>query len=280
MAAITQAASGESLAAPQSVWVNASEITAQAVLAEMQHHPASSVAAARYGAARALVVRELLLQAAEALGIAEPDPPEAEDGPEETREEALIRAVIAREVRTPEPDEAACRRYYENNLRRFRSEDLYQGAHILFAADPADAEATAQAKARAEAALARILERPQSFADMARELSDCSSGKEGGNLGQITRGSAVPEFETFLFNLEVGQICPLPIKSRFGFHIARLDHRIEGRQLPFEGVKDRIAGYLAEQVWRRAVGQYIALLIGQAEIRGIELQGANSLLVQ
>src|SRR3546814_255930 len=111
-------------------------------------------------------------------------------------------------------------------------------------------------------------------------LSDCSSGKEGGNLGQITRGSAVPEFETFLFNLEVGQICPLPIKSRFGFHIARLDHRIEGRQLPFEVVKDRIAAYMAEQVWRRAIGQYVALLIGQAEIRGIELQGAISLLVQ
>src|SRR3546814_13223891 len=89
---------------------------------------------------------------------------------------------------------------------------------------------------------------------MARELSDCSSGKEGGNLGQITRGSAVPEFETFLFNLEVGQICPLPIKSRFGFHIARLDHRIEGRQLPVETVKDRIAESLAEQVWRRAAG--------------------------
>src|SRR3546814_19634872 len=120
-------------------------------------------------------------------------PAEAAYGPEETREEALTRTVIAREVRTPEPDEVACRRYYENNLRRFRSEDLYQGAHILFAADPADAEATAQAQTRAEAALARILKRPQSFADLARELLDCRSGKDGGNLGQITRGPAVPE---------------------------------------------------------------------------------------
>lgn len=270
----------ESQAAPRSLWVNAREITEQAVLAEMQYHPAASVTAARHEAARALVVRELLLQAAEALEIVEPDPAEDEDGHQETREEALIRTVIAREVRTPEPDEAVCRRYYENNLRRFRSEDLYQGAHILFAADPADAEATAQAEARAKAVLARVLERPQSFADLARELSDCSSGKEGGNLGQITRGSAVPEFETFLFNLEVGQICPVPIKSRFGFHIARLDHRIEGRQLPFDTVKDTIAAYLADHVWRRAVSQYIALLVGQADIRGIELRGANSPLVQ
>lgn len=262
------------------VWVNGVEISAQAILSEMQYHPAPSAEAARYEAARALVVRELLLDAAKSLGVDEPDPLEEEDGPAETREEALIRTVIAREVRTPEPDETACRRYYEHNLRRFRSEDLYEGAHILFLADPADAEATARAKERAEAALARVLERPRSFADMARELSDCSSGKQGGNLGQITRGSAVPEFETFLFNLEEGQICPLPIKSRFGFHIARLDRRIEGRQLPFEMVEERIAGYLAEQVWRRAVGQYVALLIGQADVRGIELRGATSLLVQ
>lgn len=267
-------------AIPGPVRVNGVEISAQAILSEMQYHPAPSAAAARHEAARALVVRELLLQAAESLGIAEPDPLQIEDGSAETREEALIRTVIAREIKTPEPDEAACRRYYENNLRRFRSEDLFEGAHILFMADPADAAATARAKARAEAALAAVLDRPRSFADMARELSDCTSGKEGGNLGQITRGSAVPEFETFLFNLEEGQICPLPIKSRFGFHIARLDRRIEGRQLPFEIVRDRIAGYLAEQVWRRAVGQYIALLTGQAEIRGIALQGATSLLVQ
>lgn len=267
-------------ALPAPVRVNGVEISAQAILSEMQYHPAPSATAARHEAATALVVRELLLQAAERLGISEPEPLQAAEGTAETREEALIRTVIAREVKTPEPDEAACRRYYENNLRKFRSEDLFEGAHILFMADPADAAATARAKERAEAALAVVLDRPQSFADVARELSDCTSGKDGGNLGQVTRGSTVPEFETFLFNLEEGQICPLPIKSRFGFHIARLDRRIEGRQLPFEMVRDRIAGYLAERVWRRAVRQYIALLIGQADIRGIELEGATSLLVQ
>jgi peptidyl-prolyl cis-trans isomerase C len=263
-----------------SVWVSGVEIPAQAIHSEMQYHPAPSAAEARCAATRALVVRQLLLEAATSLGIAEPDPPGTGDVRAETRDEALIRTVMAREVRTPEPDEAACRRYYESNLRRFRSEDLYEGAHILFVADPADAEATARAKERAEAVLARVLDRPQSFADMAREFSGCSSGNQGGNLGQIARGAAVPEFETFLFNLEEGQICPLPIKSRYGYHIARLDRRVDGRQLPFEMVKSRIAGYLAEQVWRRAVGQYIALLIGQADVRGIELRGATSLLVQ
>ena len=90
----------------------------------------------------------------------------------------------------------------------------------------------------------------------------------------------MPEFETFLFNLEPGQICPVPVKTRFGYHVLRLDRRIEGRQLPFEAVSDQIAAYLREHVWRRAVSQYLQLLVGQAEIRGIALNGASTPLVQ
>jgi transposase-like protein len=60
----------------------------------------------------------------------------------------------------------------------------------------------------------------------------------------------------------------------------RLDRRIEGRQLPFDAVRERIADHLREHVWRRAVSQYLQLLIGQAEIRGIDLKGANTPLVQ
>ena len=61
---------------------------------------------------------------------------------------------------------------------------------------------------------------------------------------------------------------------------ARLDRRIEGRQLPFEAVSEQIAAYLREHVWRRAVSQYLQLLVGQAEIRGIALNGASTPLVQ
>ena len=165
-------------------------------------------------------------------------------------------------------------------MQRFRSADLFEAAHILFPADPEDAEACASAKERAAAALAQALEQPQRFAELAQQLSACPSAAQGGNLGQITRGQTVPEFETFLFNLEEGQICPVPVKTRFGYHVLRLDRRVEGRQLPFDVVRDRIADYLREHVWRRAVSQYLQLLVGQAEIRGIELNGASTPLVQ
>lgn len=264
-----------------SVSVNGVEIADHAINAEVQYHPAGSVEEARAAAARALAVRELLLQAARRLGIEEPDSLDNGEADErETRDEALIRTLLAREVKTPEPDEATCRRFYDNNLQRFRSPDLFEAAHMLFPADPDDAEASARAKQQAIAALTEVLAAPHRFGDLARELSACTSAAQGGNLGQITRGQTVPEFETFLFNLEEGQICPVPVKTRFGYHVLRLDRRIEGRQLPFEVVRDRIADYLREHVWRRAISQYLQLLAGQAEIRGIELNGASTPLVQ
>jgi peptidyl-prolyl cis-trans isomerase C len=263
-------------------FVNGAEISDHAINAELQYHPAGSVEGARKSAARALVLRELLLQAARRRGIEQPDALEHADNMDEreTPDEALIRTLLAREVETPEPDEATCRRFYDNNLQRFRSPDLFEAAHILFPADPQDAEASAGAKQRAASALAQALERPERFAALAQQLSACPSGAQGGNLGQITRGQTVPEFETFLFNLEPGQICPVPAKTRFGYHVLRLDRRVDGRQLPFDVVSDKIAGYLREHVWRRAVSQYLRLLVGQAEICGIELNGASSPLVQ
>lgn len=263
------------------VFVNGIELSDHAINAELQYHPASSVGEARFAAMRALVVRELLLQTARRSGIDQPDPLGHDDTDErESRDEALIRTLLAREVKTPEPDEATCRRFYQNNLQRFRSPDLFEAAHILFAADPEDADATAQAREQATSTLGEVLAAPSRFGDLARERSACPSAAQGGNLGQITCGQTVPEFETFLFNLEPGQICPVPVKTRFGYHVLRLDRRIDGRQLPFEVVRDRIADYLREHVWRRAVSQYLQLLVGQAEIRGIELNGATSPLVQ
>jgi peptidyl-prolyl cis-trans isomerase C len=263
------------------VFVNGVEISDHAINSELQYHPAGSVEAAREAATRALVIRELLLQASARRGIHRPDPPEpGQPDAREPDEEALIRTLIAREVRTPEPDEASCRRFYEQNLKRFRSPDLFEAAHMLFPADPQNADAIARAKAQAGAALVEVLAAPDRFAELARALSACPSAAQGGNLGQITRGQTVPEFETFLFNLEPGQICPLPVKTRFGYHILRLDRRVEGRQLPFEAVRNAIAEYMREHVWRRAVGQYLQLLVGQADIRGIELNGASTPLVQ
>jgi peptidyl-prolyl cis-trans isomerase C len=260
--------------APAPVSVNGVVISRDDIARELQNHPADKPSFAWQDAARALVVRELLLQEARRREIAA-DSILDEKGRRETKEEALLRALIAAEIRMPEPDEETARRYYRQNLQKFCSASIYEAAHILFAARQDDQAGYAIAHDKAKRALVEIRRDPGRFGDLAKLHSACPSGAQDGNLGQITEGQTTPEFERALFALDPGQISE-PVPTRYGWHIIRLDRKVEGRQLPFELVAERIADYLREQVERRATAQYIARLVSHAHITGIELAGAEA----
>jgi peptidyl-prolyl cis-trans isomerase C len=260
------------------VSVNGVSIGRDAIVREMQHHPAPKPIAAWQQAARALVIRELLLQRARQLGV-KPEPITASDGRRETDDEAIMRALVEREVKVPEPDDETCRRYYARNQGRFRSPDIFEASHILFAALPEERETYAQARADAAAVLATLMDNPESFAMLARAYSRCPSAAQGGNLGQITAGQTTPEFEQALLALMPGALCAEPVATRYGFHVIRLDRKHEGRTLPYEAVAGRIAHYLRESVRRRADAQYIARLVTAAQIEGVDLAGADALRV-
>jgi peptidyl-prolyl cis-trans isomerase C len=263
----------------KTVSVNGTEITRAAISQETQNHPAAKPVEAWLNAARALVIRQLLLQEGRALGLA-PVPICDESGRREADDEALVRALIDHEVRTPAPDGDACRRYFDQNMRRFRSADLYEVSHILLAAPLRDQSARSKARAQAEALIEQIATEPGEFGQLAQQHSACPSRNVSGSLGQIGPGQTVPEFERALALMATGRTHPAPIESRYGFHVIHVHHREDGRQLPFEAVHERIASYLAERVHRIAVRQYIARLAGKAIITGIELAGSNSPLIQ
>ena len=252
------------------VSVNGVVIPHGVISREVQHHPAPTPVAAWTEAARALVVRELLLQEARRKGLS-PEPLRDEKGRRETDEEALIRALIEQEVVTPEPDEETCRRYYEQNRARFRSRDLFEASHILLAAHPEDAAARDAARRAATELIAQLRDKPQLFGQLAEAYSACPSGKSGGNLGQIGPGNTTPEFEKALYRLAPGEMTQEPVETRYGFHIIRLDRRIDGRELPFELVRDRIADYLSERSRRVAIAQYVARLAAMSEVSGVTL---------
>jgi len=243
------------------------------IAAEAQHHPARTPAAAFDAAARALIVRTLLLEEAKRLAIVA-EPGLVEPGKRELGDEARIRALMESQIQVSEPDEAACLALYEEEPARFRTPDLFEASHILFSAHPHDAEAYAAAKSSAEGVLAELRDAPDRFEVLAREFSQCESRSSGGRLGQIVPGETVPEFETALRTLEVGAITLEPVMSRFGAHVVRLDARASGNVLPFDYVRSAIGDYLAERQWRRDVAAYVAKLIGRAQIQGINMTPA------
>lgn len=216
--------------------------------------------------------RELLRQRSVAAGLLEPDT---------DNEEEIIAAVenlLAREVTTPAPTEAECRRYYEQHPGEFESGDLVFARHILFQVTPR--VNVPEMRAQAEQTLNDLLREPDRFASVARELSNCPSGQQDGNLGQIGRGDTVPEFEKALFRLGPTGLLRDLVKTRFGFHIVAVDRRIPGRTVPFEAVRESIAERLKTTVEERALRQYVSFLAGQAEIAGVDLNEAVTPLVQ
>ena len=71
----------------------------------------------------------------------------------------------------------------------------------------------------AKAILERI-KKGKKFANIAKEVSLCPSGKNGGDLGTFGRGKMVKEFENAAFALDKGEISGI-VKTKFGYHIVK-----------------------------------------------------------
>jgi peptidyl-prolyl cis-trans isomerase C len=253
--------------------VNGMSIAPEAIAQEMQYHPAGSRQEAVFLASQALVIRELLQQRIVALNI------RVLPAAGESEEEAATRTLIETEVVLPHADESTCRKYYARNRQRYASAPLLAARHILLACPPDDADERSRTTEQAQSLISLLQAEPQRFAELAQAHSACPSKEQGGSLGQISQGQTVPEFERQLFRLPVG-LATQALESRYGFHVVWVDQRIEGQQLPYEAVASTIAAELDQRVWQIAVAQYLKNLIGEAEIQGIILDGAQSPLLQ
>ncbi len=247
------------------ITVNDTPITEADILAEVPRHQRE--ANPRLAAGQELVLRVLCRQRAAELDLSAGD------------DDALLEAVLDHDVRSPQADEASCRRYYEQHPDEFREGDQVEAWHILFQATSGlDVQ---KLRIRANGVLAELhREGLGSFTSFAQRYSNCPSGAKGGALGELSRGEMVPEFERAVFALPEYTLGGELVETRFGFHIVRTGFRIEGHALPFEAVHERLAAWLEAASRRRAVHQYLQQLVGAAEIQGIPMQGADSPLVQ
>jgi peptidyl-prolyl cis-trans isomerase C len=253
---------------PATVVVEGVEIPEFLIAEELQNHPSLSAAAARAAAGKALAVKALLLHRADELGL-RPQTRTDAGGREETDEEALMRAVLDVEVDIDPPSAAECRRVYDVQRARFISPALVEASHILVEPQQDDAQGWRIARRIAEDALERLLAQPSTFAAVARTLSECPSGQVGGSLGQLAPGDLVGEIEAALAGLARGEVLDHPVRSRFGWHILKLDRRVEGRELPFDYVEDKIRLHLESRAWTAAATRYVAGLADRARARGV-----------
>lgn len=230
---------------------------------------------------------ELLRQAAQAGGLLGLGDPPAPDGVISEAASAAIEALLARELQAqlPEPDEAACLRYFQAHPARYCIGERVWARHVLFAVT--DGVPVAALRQRAESLLVDLrceaIDGP-AFAQAAAEFSNCPSAAEGGDLGWLVVADCAPEFAAALFgqdeaNAHVG-VLPRLISTRFGFHVVQVCAREPGVSQPFATVRSAVAQLLRQQLYLTALRQYLSLLAGQAVLTGVALEAAASPLLQ
>ncbi len=118
--------------------------------------------------------------------------------------------------------------FYEDEQERFTIEEERQAQHILL-----EDESTAQK-------VITLLNSGGDFAKLARQYSqDTDSKSDAGDLGFFTRGVMVPEFEKKVFAMKLAEVSDL-VKSKFGYHIIKLNN-IKAKTLkPFDAVKSEL----------------------------------------
>lgn len=122
-----------------------------------------------------------------------------------------------------------------------------RASHILITPETDTEEGWAQAEQKAEDILDELS--LDNFAEMAKTYSEDSSAEQGGDLGYISRGKTVPEFEEAVFALAVNEISE-PVRSMYGYHLITVTERLEAEGEEFEKVR-----YLVEDMIREEKGQ-------------------------
>jgi len=225
---------------------------------------------------------ELLRQEAMRCGLLSADDAPGLDGATSEAAGTAIEALLERELVLPEPSEQACRRHFEAHPERYRSGDRAQVRHVLFAVTPG--VDVRRLRDRAESLLIELRCHRDGEADrfpaLAAELSNCPSAQQGGDLGWLGREDCAPEFARELFaGPEIG-VLPRLVHSRFGLHVVEVRSRETGQSPAFEAMRGAVVLALRQQNFVSALRQYLQLLAGQARIEGVDLDSADTPLVQ
>ncbi len=225
---------------------------------------------------------ELLRQAAIAGGLLGADDVPALDGVGSEAASNAIDALIAREVVVPDPSEEACQRHYQAQAARYQRGERLHVRHILFALT--QGMDVVPLRNRAETCLLDVRchdgTASDSFARSAREFSNCPSAADGGDLGWLTRDEMAPELARELFGQTQIGVLPRLVHSRFGLHVVEVLAREPGVEQPFAAVRGAVEMTLRQQSFVTALRQYLQLLAGQARLVGVELDAADTPLVQ
>jgi len=201
-----------------------------------------------------LIIKKLLLREAKKENI-EKDK-EFQDRLNAIKEQLIIESLLKKKINLDSQiTEEDMKRYYEKNKETFKRDREINTRHILLNSEE-DARKIKEKLAKGE-----------DFVELAKRYSiDPSAKANGGEIGFHPKGSLLPEYEDAAFKLtKPGQVSGV-VKTKFGYHIIKLEGIKPPSYIPFEEVKDFIKQKLVQEKQTQALEKYIADLKNNAKI--------------
>ncbi len=148
---------------------------------------------------------------------------------------ALQNALLTREIAPGLTDEAIKARY-ERDIAGKSGEQEAHARHILVPDEETAKKIIEELKGGAD------------FAELAKKYStDPAGSTNGGDLGFFKRGDMLPEFAGAAFGLKPGTYTEIPVKTRFGWHVIKLEELRTAPPPSFEQVKDEVRQQLIQE---------------------------------
>ena len=178
-------------------------------------------------------------------------------------ENKALRDVYWMQLITARISDEAAKEFYDAQVGSVEPQEEIKARHILVATE--------------EEALAIIdqLDAGGDFVELAKEHSTGPTGGDGGDLGYFTPGTMVPEFNDAAFALQAGETSA-PVKTKFGWHVIKVEDRRIQEVPGFELVKDQVIEALAQQEGRTMMDEMRAA--AAIEIVGAEGEGTRPLI--
>ncbi len=170
---------------------------------------------------------------------------------------ALRRAYFTDKI-GPQIKQKDIKKYYDELVAKFEPKEEYRVRHILVASEE-DAKIIAQQ-----------IKDGKPFEIAAFEHSTDSTANNGGDLGYLQKEQMVEPFKEALLKLEIGQMSE-PVKTRFGWHLIRLEDKRMSSPPPLE----QLSGQIQQQLLIKAFNEEISKLKDKAKIEILDENLAN-----
>jgi len=146
----------------------------------------------------------------------------------------IIRKYITEKLKEKPVTEEEMKDYYEKNKKEFVIPEKRKVSHIIVSDENKAKELLKKIKEGAD------------FSQIAKENNIDGSKNRGGDLGWISKGYMIKEFEEVAFSLKKGEISDV-IKTKFGYHIIKVEDIKPEEEKNFEEVKESIRKKIEEE---------------------------------